>query len=54
MKIKGIDYFVAIYEMNPDGFPEYLAHFVDFHALNAFIRDNTDNPKYKNYNLATL
>jgi len=46
MKIKGIDYFVAVYEMDQQGYPEYLAHFVDFHALNTFIRDNADNPKY--------
>ena len=44
MRIKEIDYYVAIYEMDQDGFPEYLAHFEDFYALNAFIRDNVNNP----------
>lgn len=52
MKIKEIDYYVAIYEMDQDGFPEYLAHFEDFYALNAFIRDNVNNPKYKNASLS--
>ena len=51
MKIKGIDYFVAIYEIGQDGLPEYLAHFEDFYALNTFIRDNADEPKYKNASL---
>lgn len=46
MKIEGIDYFVAIYETGADGFPEYIAHFSDFYALNEFIR-NVDNAKYK-------
>lgn len=52
MKIKGIDYFVAIYEIDQDGLPEYLAHFEDFHALNAFIRDNANNSKCKNASLS--
>ncbi len=48
MKINGIDYFVAIYIMDADDLPEYEAHFEDFHALNAFIRKNANNPKYTN------
>ena len=47
MKIEGIDYFVAIYETGEDGFPEYIAHFEDFYALNDFIRKNADNEFYK-------
>lgn len=52
MIIQGIDYFVAIYEMGQDGFPEYLAHFADFYALNDFIRNNANNPKYVNASLS--
>lgn len=48
MVINGIDYYVGLYIMGADGFPEYEAHFEDFHALNAFIRENADNPKYTN------
>ena len=29
--------------MGADGFPDYEAHFEDFYALNAFIRENADN-----------
>lgn len=46
MVINGIDYFVGLFTEGADGFPEYEAHFEDFHALNAFIRQNADNPKY--------
>lgn len=47
MKIEGNDYFVAIYETGENGFPEYIAHFKDFYALNDFIRKNADNETYK-------
>lgn len=46
MVINGINYFVGLYTMGEDGFPEYEAHFEDFYALNTFIKDNLDNPKY--------
>lgn len=46
MIINNINYFVGLYIMGADGFPDYEAHFEDFYALNAFIRENADNPKY--------
>lgn len=46
MIINGIDYYVGLYIMGADGFPEYETHFEDFHALNTFIRKNADNPRY--------
>ena len=46
MIINGINYFVGLYTMGADGFPDYVAHFVDFHALNTFIRENANNPQY--------
>lgn len=51
MKIEGIDYFIAIYETGENGFPEYIAHFSDFYALNGFIR-NPDSAKYKDKELS--
>ena len=51
MKIEGIDYFIAIYETGENRFPEYIAHFSDFYALNDFIR-NADSVKYKNRELS--
>lgn len=50
MIIEGIDYFVAIYKTGENGFPEYITHFADFHALNEFIR-NTVNAEYKEQKL---
>ncbi len=48
MIINGIEYFVALYTMDSDGYPEYEAHFEDFYELNKFICENVDNPKYIN------
>jgi len=52
MKINDVDYFVGLYEMGEDGFPEYVAHFEDFYALNAFIRDNASNPRFTSAKLS--
>ena len=46
MIINDIEYFVGLYTMVEDGVPDYEAHFEDFYALNAFIQENADNPKY--------
>ena len=48
MIINGIDYFVGLYVMGDDGFPEEVAYFENFQALNAFIREHADDPKFKN------
>lgn len=48
MIINGINYCVALYKIGDDGFPEYKAHFEDFYKLNAFIKENAENPQYLN------
>lgn len=46
MVIDGLEYYIGLYIMDEDDFPEYEAHFVDFLSFNAYIRQNIDNSKY--------
>lgn len=46
MVINGIEYYVGLYIMREDDFPEYEDHFEDFYALNSFVRRNSNNPKF--------
>ena len=46
MIIDGIEYCVWLGTIGEDGFEEYEFHFEDFYALNAFIREHANDPKY--------
>lgn len=46
MIINDIKYYVVLYIVRKEGFPEYEAHFEDFQELNMFIRKNLNNIKY--------
>jgi len=52
MIINEVEYYVGLYAMDTEGFPKDEMYFEDFYALNAFIRENVENPKYRNEKMA--